>query len=656
MVAEVGSIKVKFSADMGSYTASLLKGERQTQSSADKMAKAVGGLEAKFGKLSGVVTSFGKGLFAGIAAAGISGAVKSLADVAKGVAEIGDAAKRAGVSATVFQEWAAVARNARIPVDSLTDGLKELSLRGDEFAVTGSGPAAEAFTRLGYKATELNTKLKDPSALMLEIIDRLGQMDRAAQIRISDELFGGNAGEKFVALIDRGSQGIRETIAQAHDLGNVLDADVIARAAELDRQFNNLTQTVGNNLKAAIVNAASALQAFIDSFNSFDQQQTANLEAQFTAVGKQRLDIENQILQIQQDQRETQAAFGPNANAAIFAAQIADLKAEQSALSETEKKIMAVTAARKEAAAVKPATQGPAFVPAPYVAPAVKASGGGGRSPSTRTASASAADTEAKAVRELIENLQQELTLVGASDLQKQTSNALRRAGAGATAEQKAQIVALVASIAAEEQATRKATDAANELQAIGRDVLSGIISDFKEGKDAGEVFANVLDKIFDKMTNLALDSLFSSITGGGGKGLLGGLLIPGIFHDGGTVGDNNKKVLIRHNGGGTNSQSGIKHNEVMSLLEKGETVFTGPQTDAIGAALDSSTTRLNKTAGMKIDIGIAADSNGNLTPFVSKIAQQTAAQAIKVAAPQIVQSSTANVRNKLRNNPGFAR
>lgn len=846
MSAEVGSIFIKFAADFGSYEAALRKGEKTTNGFSDRAGKAVGSLESRFKSLASVTATFGKGLLAGIAAGGITTAVKGLADVAKGVAEIGDAAKRAGVSSTIFQEWTAVARNARIPVDSLADGLKELSLRGDEFAVTGSGAAADAFRRLGYGAAELKAKLADPSALMLEIIDRLGKMDRAAQIRISDELFGGNAGEKFVQLIDQGSQGIRETIAQAHALGNVLSDDVITRAAEVDRQFQIISTTVGTNLKGAIVNAAFALQQFIDSFRSFDAQQTASLEAQFTSIGKQRLEIENQILKVQDDQRQAQAAFGPNTNAQVYAAQIADLRAEQAALSETEKKIMAVTEARKKAASVTPAAQGPgaqgpAFVPAPYKAPAVKTSGDGGRGPSTRTASASSADSEAKAVRDLIESLQQELALVGATDLQRQTANALRRAGAGATAEQKAQIVSLVASINAEAAATQKATDAAEEMRAISRDILSGIVSDFRAGKSAAEVFAGVLDKIIDKLSNMAIDGLLSSFGKGAGKGLLGGVLIPGILHGGGDA-DRAPKVAIRHSGGDMGSPRGIKHGEVLTLLEKTETVFTkeqtndigkalaakqtdgkkpspasnfshgdvvalsaksstpempihpaaqpdirnlvtsvrradllragttakpgdavnskpvtaavnepsmptprvgglfgrgisdvfpevaksgsiwpgikpighttgnagmrvrnfaqgdqpqdaaikpiirhtggdagpksgighgeviallektekvftGKQTNRIGQALEASTHQIQSgPSRLKVDVGVAADQNGNLMPFVAKVSQAAASGAVKAASPEIVKAATANVRSQLRNNPGFAR
>src|SRR5690606_37067640 len=133
----------------------------------------------------------------------------------------------------------------RVGVDALVDGFKELSLRADEFIVTGGGSAAEAFKRLGYGAEELNQKLQNPNELFAEIIGKLQGLDRAAQIRISDELFGGTGGEQFVQLIGQGEAGIRSTIQAAHDLGAVMSSETIEKAAELDRKFHAVSTTVG---------------------------------------------------------------------------------------------------------------------------------------------------------------------------------------------------------------------------------------------------------------------------------------------------------------------------------------------------------------------------------------------------------------------------
>jgi hypothetical protein len=200
--------------------------------------------------------SFAVGFAGGAIAAVFAGISNSAAETVKQLAELGDEAKRAGVSVEAFQEWKYVAEQNRIGIDALTDGLKELSLRTDEFVTTGSGSASEGFQRLGYSARELKEKLKDPSALMLEIIGRMEGLDKAAQIRISDELFGGTGGEQFVQLLDQGAAGIQDQIDRARELGIVIDADMIAKAAELNAKFGEVSARMKSIWQTGVVEAA----------------------------------------------------------------------------------------------------------------------------------------------------------------------------------------------------------------------------------------------------------------------------------------------------------------------------------------------------------------------------------------------------------------
>lgn len=181
------------------------------------------------------------------------------AQAVKGVAAIGDEARRSGLGVEQFQELSFVAEQSRIPVDALIDGMKELSLRGDEFATTGNGSGAEAFQRLGFGASDLAERLKDPSALMEEIIRRMEGLDRAAQIRIADEVFGGTGGERFVELIAQGADGISAIRQRARDLGVVMDEGAIQKAAELDRKFEEVKKRVSTLAKTITVELAAAI-------------------------------------------------------------------------------------------------------------------------------------------------------------------------------------------------------------------------------------------------------------------------------------------------------------------------------------------------------------------------------------------------------------
>lgn len=474
MATDTQRLVVSLEAKVSQFEKALNK----ANGTANRRAKAIEGRFASMNqRVAGYLTNFGKGLAGGLAAGGVAGIATQLAQVSKAVASVGDEARRAGVDVEAFQEWRFVAEQNRIGIDAMTDGLKELNLRGDEFVQTGKGSAAEAFMRLGYGSDELAKKLKNPSELLLEIIGRLGSFDRAAQIRISDELFGGSAGERFVELLDQGEQGIRDTIEEAHRLGAVMDQDLIEKAAELDRRFNAITTAVGTGLKTAIVEAASALQDFIDTFSGW-----------WGEMDKRR-------------------------GAAIAGAQVGAMAGN--------------TAAAGRVVRTTPKTD--RLPKAPFVPPTPPPGGFGSGGGSTRDAAAAAAEREAEAVARLVAELREELRLVGASTTEKEIAATLRRANVDAASEEGRQIAALVTQIEAETEALERnqkaqeaRADSIDYLFGVGEDALTSIIDGSMRAEDAIKRLA----------VQLALAAAQAALLGTGplaglfgvGKSLLGGL------------------------------------------------------------------------------------------------------------------------------------
>ncbi|EAQ23225.1 hypothetical protein [Roseovarius sp. 217] len=202
----------------------------------------------------------GKAFAATAIAAGMAAITRGSTQAMRSLADLDRQASRAGLSVTAFQELKFVGEQNRIEVDAMIDGLKELQLRADEFVITGKGPAADAFRRLGYSASELERRLEDPQELFIELIGRMEDLDQAAQIRVADEVFGGTAGERFVELLDEGEYGIRQLKARANELGVVIDEGAVERAAELDRKFTEIQQRVATLSKTVVVNLAGAIE------------------------------------------------------------------------------------------------------------------------------------------------------------------------------------------------------------------------------------------------------------------------------------------------------------------------------------------------------------------------------------------------------------
>lgn len=661
MVATVGSIAVAFSADLRRYEASLRAGEKSTDRFERNANKATTGVGQAFLKMGGIAKAGLAGLAAGVVAGGITGLVSQFGAVANSIARIGDEAKRAGLSNKAFQELGYVAKANRIEVDALTDGMKELSLRADEYIATGKGSAAESFQRLGFTVDELKTKLKDPSALFTEIIGKLGQLDKAAQIRIADELFGGTGGEKFVQLIAQGEQGIKDTIQEAHNLNAVLTDDVIESAAELDRKFNAVATTVGSTLKSAIVSAAESLVDFINAFKGFQFERTAKLDERMASLGKDRLDVERQILELKDKQRNGESVgdgiFGTSVGESTYLEAMADYQRRLEAIAAEEQMIGKIIDERRTA---KP--------PASTWVPPTPPPGGFGSSSGGRDKAAAKAEREAEAVRRLIDELQHEKDLIGATDLERDISNTLRQAGAAATDDQRAKIISLVTALHAEAEAQRQAADAA----ALYRDIAGGVLNDLRsalsdgklEWEELADVALRALDRIIDKLLNDLLDALLQvgkagSGIGGGGmfQSFIGGLLGIG-FKEGGFTGHGaaDEPAGVVHRGEVVFSKDDVRRHGGVAAVEamrkssarigslpgfaKGgavgsyaaeisESRFAGISSAAHGLSerLASSSANL-KERDVSADVRVFVDQDGNWQAAVERIAEGPAARA----------------------------
>lgn len=480
-----------------------------------------------------------KGMIGGAASLGASivsaSAVAVVKDAASAIAAVGEEARRAGVGIEAFQELKFVAEQNRVSVDGLTDGLKELNLRADEFIETGGGSAAEAFRRLGFNAEKLKDKLKDPSALFTEIIGKLQDFDKAAQIRILDEVFGGAGGEQFLQLIRLGEEGIRDQIKAAHDLGLVMDKELVARAEEIDRKFNLIATTVSTNLKSAIVDAAGAFMSFTDSFRAFEQQQTGSLLYRQSMLKQAR----EKALSTKGEAEGFRAFFGRDTASEISRIdkemnEIQSLLDKRAGINDSVEKQAAPKGGRIQSAqdilrgefaqqriedAFSKAGSG-----------GTKAKGGG------RSKAASEAEKEKKAIDDVIQSLRDELAVMGLTDIERERTIALREAGVTYASKEGQEISKLIdkkyQQMAAEEElinSQERMRDAAQRMGDTLDDQLMRIIDGTFDAKDA---IAALLTELINVQTNGKglFGSLFEAFSGGFGgssKGLFSSSFVP---------------------------------------------------------------------------------------------------------------------------------
>ncbi|MFC3058819.1 phage tail tape measure protein [Paenirhodobacter populi] len=573
--------------------------ERRAKQSADRMSAAYGGvgdkMAASFAKLSKFAVPFAGGLLGGLAVGGINEGISAVQRLSTEIANVGNEARRAGVSAKSFQEWKFVAEQNRIGVDALVDGLKELNLRADEFAVTGKGSAAEAFQRLGFSAQDVAEKLKDPDAMLQEIFKRLEQLDKAAQIRIADELFGGTGGERFVELLEQGSQKIEATKNRASELGIVMSDDLIAKAERLNREFTTVSQTVGVALKSAIISAASSLSDFLDGFRSFQNQRDETLQARQGEIMKSKVALNDRLGKVilERDRKRIRQ-------------QMKDLNDEEDQIIAELQKRTPPSWKPKSDEWVAPSGSG-AVVP--------DSGSGGSKNKGKSGASKAATDPFASTKQQIAELEAEGVALLAAAAAGSEYADAIELARKKAellTAAQKAgkeitpELTDEIDQLAQKYvSAGNSAEDAAAKLKLIedagqrGAQTLSEMFTSILTGSQSAEqALSNLLLKLAEAQFNQVFAGLFGAGGAGAGAATWVGKLLSGGFASGGYTGHGDKF-------------------EPAGIVHRGEFVFSKATVQRLGAAnLD----RLHQSA-------LRGYASGGLVGDTGKIAQAASAQ-----------------------------
>ncbi|KAB2761975.1 phage tail tape measure protein [Brucella anthropi] len=458
-------------------------------------------------KMEGYLSNFGKGLWAGIAAGGFAGITVAIQNVAKSFADLGREAKMAGVDVEDFQRWRYVADQNRIGIDALTDGFKELSLRASEYVTTAgkSGSAADAFRQLGLSPQEVQERIKDPSKFMLELIDRVQRLKNTAKgIQIFDELFGGQGGEQFVQLIEQGRQGISATLKEADAIGVVFDKEWIEKSAEIDRSFNRLATTMGTAVKGAIVEAATALEAFLSSWRDMESKTLSGVNAELAQLATRK---EQLLAQKGTTEDSLLSIIGKDADP--------EMRSLDDKMAKLQARKDELTATKLDTIVIEPAYK-------PLAAP----TSGKSDAEKAREKAAKQAERERKAVTDLIKELEFEASLVGKTAVEKEKMIALRHAGAAATEAEKQKIESLVESTYRANEAHERQKEALQELNDAGRDFAGTLVDGLLSGAKASDVLSNALGQLANRFLNSGLDALL------GGSGGIGGIF-GGVFGGG---------------------------------------------------------------------------------------------------------------------------
>lgn len=247
-----------------------------------------------------------------LAAEAIEKGLEAIVDVAKDVAK---------EFVSVVKESVELTERLELTSQSLgltTDALQELTYAGsltgiqmDEMglaigllsrnmnaAAKGGDEQAKAFAKLGVHVKGADGKLRSADEVIGDVADKFAKMpDGAEKTALALELFG-RSGKRMIPLLNKGSDGLAAMRQEAHELGLVLDEDVIKQGVEVEHNFKRLEalwsgikNKAGATLFPVLKQLTDSAVSWVKANKDLIKQKIASVFQAIAWAGRRLLDV-----------------------------------------------------------------------------------------------------------------------------------------------------------------------------------------------------------------------------------------------------------------------------------------------------------------------------------------------------------------------------
>ena len=217
----------------------------------NKAAGAMGRFKAAAGGALGAM----RGLLPVLGVGAIGAFAKKSLDAADSMSKL---SQRTGVAAPMLDKFRQAAELSDTSIESLEKAFPNLARGIDDAVVKGTGPAAEAFTRLGVSLTDANGKVRETDQVMLDLADRFQQMpDGTEKAALASQIFGQRLGSELIPMLNMGGDAVRG-----------MTTALTQEFADKSAQFNDKLTTMGEKLSQLGMKITEALLPFLDQLVS----------------------------------------------------------------------------------------------------------------------------------------------------------------------------------------------------------------------------------------------------------------------------------------------------------------------------------------------------------------------------------------------------
>lgn len=218
-----------------------------------KGAAAIGGLKAGLAAI---------GLSVGAARVALEAIVNDTASAATGFEK---AARRVGMARVQFQELSEAAQDSGLSAEGFENSMRFLN-RGIATAADGSKEMRKDFRSLGVEVTK-STKAGDVFERLVESFSKMEEGPK--KVALAMRIFG-RAGADMLPFLDKGSAGLKESIASNYDLGKIFSDEDVKNAKEYKKAtrdirdaIEGLERTIGRGFMKQAAEGMKAIAGWI---------------------------------------------------------------------------------------------------------------------------------------------------------------------------------------------------------------------------------------------------------------------------------------------------------------------------------------------------------------------------------------------------------
>ncbi|NIS75102.1 MAG: hypothetical protein GTO08_07445, partial [Deltaproteobacteria bacterium] len=235
---------------------------KRVRGQSEQLEKSTKSLKTSYMNLGGTITKF-LPMLSG--AAIIGGMGKLITMTAQAGDQYAKMSQKLGLSVETLSTFDHVAKLSGTTLDVVSVGLRRFAQNALDMS-RGIGEARREFEELDIDVTDANGRVREMEDLIAEVADRFSRMeDGTKKTAMAMRLFG-RSGTEMIPMLNKGKEGIRGMMDEAHKLGLVFSKE----SAQAMEEFNdNLTRLKGQ-LKGFVMfmgqKVIPVMSDFIDMF------------------------------------------------------------------------------------------------------------------------------------------------------------------------------------------------------------------------------------------------------------------------------------------------------------------------------------------------------------------------------------------------------